>query len=176
MTNMSNKLPGADMSGRVILTTPSDREIVMTRVFDAPRQRVFDAWTKPELLRRWFGSDGWSVSVAEIDLRPGGSYRYVMHHTDGRQIVLRGEYRDVVPPERLVTTEVFEGFSEVGWRPEDATVTTAVLTERDGKTTWTATAVYPSKEVRDTALRSPEAWHGLDEGLDRLAELLAATA
>ena len=85
---------------------------------------------------------------------------------------MRGVYREVVPPERLVTTEGFEGFAEVGWRPEDQTVTTMVLTEHDGKTTWTATIVYPSKEVRDAALQLNVAWTGMAESLDRLAELV----
>src|SRR5687768_10215265 len=115
---------------RLSVVARGEREIVMTRLFAAPRQLVFDAWTKPEM-----------------DVRPGGSYRYVMRRADGSQeIVMRGEYREVVPPERLVTTEAFEGFAEAGWRPEDATVSTTVLTERDGRTTWTATVLYPSQE------------------------------
>ncbi len=89
---------------------------------------------------------------------------------------MRGVYREVVPPERLVTTEGFEGFVEVGWRPEDQTVTTMVLTEQDGKTIWTATIVYPSKEVRDAALQLNLAWTGMAESLDRLAELVQMLA
>jgi uncharacterized protein YndB with AHSA1/START domain len=134
---------------------------------------VFDAWTKPELLARWFGAGGWTC---EVDLRPGGAYRYVLCGADGAEIVLRGVYREVVRPERLVTTEAFEGFSEVGWRAEDETVTTAVFTEQDGKTTWTATVLYPSREVRDAALQLEPAWKGMGDSLDRLAELLAEMA
>ena len=166
----------AASSERLTVTARGDREIVMTRVFDAPRHLVFDAWTKPELLARWFGPRGWTVPVCEIDLRPGGAFRYVLRGPDGSEVVMRGVYREVVPPERLVTTEGFDGFSEVGWRPEDETVTTMVLTEQDGKTTWTATVLYPSKEVRDAALQLSEAWRGLGESLDRLAELLQRLA
>jgi uncharacterized protein YndB with AHSA1/START domain len=162
---------------RLSVVARGEREIVMTRLFAAPRQLVFDAWTKPELFVRWFGSREWSVPVCEMDVRPGGSYRYVMRRADGSQeIVMRGEYREVVPPERLVTTEAFEGFAEAGWRPEDATVSTAVLTERDGRTTWTATVLYPSQEVRDAALNLKPAWKGAAEGYDRLEELLATLA
>jgi uncharacterized protein YndB with AHSA1/START domain len=162
---------------RLGITARGDREIVMTRVFAAPRRLVFDAWTRPELFARWFGPRGWTVPVCEIDLRPGGAYRYVMRRDDdGTEIVMRGVYREVVPPERLVTSEAFEGFSEIGWRPEDETVTTAVFAERDGQTTWTATVRYPSQAVRDAALGSDQAWGGMGESLDRLAELLSATA
>jgi uncharacterized protein YndB with AHSA1/START domain len=163
------------MSGLVI-QTPSDRTIVMTRTFNAPRRLVFDAWTKPELLKRWFGTPpGWSMPICEVDLRPGGTYRYVMHGPKGEEVVLRGEYREVVPPERLVTTEVFAGFSEVGYRPEDATVSTMVLTERDGRTTWTATVVYPSKEVRDGALQTPME-SGMNASFEKLEDLLKTLA
>jgi len=151
----------ANSGQRLVVSTPSDREIVMTRVFNAPRRLVWAAWTRPEYVARWFGADGWTVPVCEIDLRPGGSYRYVMRGPSGEEVTMRGVYRDVVPPERLVSTETFEGFSEVGYRPEDQTVSTAVLTERDGKTTWTATIVYPSKEIRDGALATP-----MEEGMN----------
>ena len=162
---------------RLSVTARGDREIVMARVFNAPRRLVWDAWTKPELFVRWFGSRDWTVPVCEMDVRAGGTYRYVMRRADGSQeMVMRGEYREVVPPERLVTTEAWQGFTEPGWRAEDATVTTAVLTERDGKTTWTATMLYPSQEVRDAALNLQPAWEGAAEGFDRLAELLEELA
>src|SRR4029079_16263900 len=124
-------------SERRIVTTPSDRAIVMTRVFNAPRRLVFEAWTKPELLARWFGPRGWTVPVCEIDLRPGGAYRYVLRGPDGAEMGMRGVYREIVPPERLVCTEVFDQW------PDSESVITALLTEQDGKTTWTATVVYP---------------------------------
>ena len=158
---------------RLVLSTPSDREIVISRVFNAPRQLVWDAWTKPEYVARWFGADGWTVPVCEIDLRPGGTYRYVMRSAEGQEVIMRGVYREVVAPERLVSTEVFEGFSEVGYRPEDDTVSTAVLTERDGKTTWTGTIVYPSKEIRDGALATPME-EGMNGSFDRLDAVLEA--
>jgi uncharacterized protein YndB with AHSA1/START domain len=160
-------------SGRLSVAAQSERELVMTRAFDAPRQLVFDAWTRPELFVRWFGPHGWSVPVCEIDLRPGGSYRYVLRGPDGAEIGLRGAYREVAPPERLVCTQVFDGFSEVGWRPEDEAVITAILTQQDGTTTWTATVLYPSREVRDAAIQLDGAWTGMADSLDRLAEVLA---
>lgn len=160
-------------SGRLTVTPQGEREIVMARVFDAPRTLVFDAWTKPELFVRWFGPRGWSVPVCESDPRPGGSYRYVMRDPDGSEITMYGVYREVVRPERLVITQVYEGFSEVGWRPEDETVITALFAERDGKTDWTATILYPSKEVRDAALDLKPAWTGAADTYERLAELLA---
>jgi uncharacterized protein YndB with AHSA1/START domain len=159
------------VSERLTLTARFDREIVMTRVFKAPRELVFDAWTKPELLKRWFGASGWTVPTCEIDLRPGGTYRIVQRGPDGREVVMRGEYREIVRPERLTQTEGFEGFTEVGWRPEDETVSTMVLTERDGRTTWTATVRYPSKEVRDAALLSPME-SGMNASFEKLEELL----
>src|SRR5436189_911097 len=154
------------------LVARGDREIVMTREFDAPRQLVFDAWTKPELVERWFGRrEGWTTK-AEIDLRPGGIYRLRLRDADGREIVLRGEYREIARPERLVTLEGFEGFSDVGWRPQDATESTTVFTERDGITTWTATSHYPSKEVRDAVLTDPNMQTGMNQGFAALDAIL----
>lgn len=161
-------MPTAD-SGGLIVTTPSDREIVMTRVFNAPRRLVFDAWTRPELFVRWFGPRGWTVPLCEIDLRPGGSYRYVLRGPDGAEMGMRGVYREIVRPDRLVTTEVFDDW------PDNESVITALLTEQDGKTTWTATVVYPSKEVRDAVIQSGME-RGAAESLDRLSELLATMA
>jgi uncharacterized protein YndB with AHSA1/START domain len=164
-------MPAAASSG-LNVTPRGDREIVMTRVFSAPRRLVFDAVSKPELFVRWFGPRGWSVPVCEMDLRPGGAYHYVLRRADGTEFSMRGEYRAIEPPERLVYTEAFEGFSEAGWRPEDATVVTLVLTEQDGQTTWTATSLYPSQAVRDAAIQSKEAWVGAVESFERLAEVL----
>jgi len=147
---------------------PSDREIAMTRVFDAPRSLVFDAWTKPELLRRWFGPPGWSLPVCEIDLKVGGAYRFVMRGPDGAEMGMRGVYREIVPSERLVATESFDE----SWYPGEALDTT-VLVEQGGKTTVTTTVLYESREARDAVLKSPME-HGLAASYDRLAELLAA--
>jgi len=154
--------------GRLTLTTPTDREIVMTRVFDAPRKLVFDAMTKPELLKRWFfGPPGWSLEVCEIDLRVGGGYRYVWRGRGGTEMGMRGVYREVVPPERIVQTEAFDK----SWYPGEA-VGTLVLVERDGKTTLTMTVLYDSREIRDAVLKTPME-RGVAMGYDRLAELLA---
>ncbi len=146
------------------VSTPSDREIMMTRVFDAPRSLVFDALTKPELLKRWFGPRGWSLVVCEVDLKVGGAWRYVLRGPDGADMGMRGVYREIVPPERSVHTESFDDF------PEESVVTT-VLVENGGKTTLTATALYPSQEIRDAVIKSGME-HGAAETYDRLAELL----
>ncbi|MGH7556387.1 MAG: SRPBCC family protein [Gemmatimonadota bacterium] len=157
-------------AGTLMVTTPSDREIAMTRVFDAPRSLVFDALTKPELLKRWlFGPDGWSLEVCEIDLRPGGEYRYVWRHeADGTEMGMGGVYREVVPPERIVATESFDE----SWYPGDA-VGTMVLTEQGGKTTLTQTMLYESREARDAVLESPME-SGVAASYDRLEEMLAS--
>ena len=159
----------ANLIGDTTFTTPSDREIVITRRLDAPRRLVFDAWTKPEHLPHWMlGPDGWTMPVCEIDLRPGGAWRFVWRRSDGAEMEMRGEYREVVPPERLVNTESWGG----DW-PE--TLNTLVLTEQGGRTTMTSTTLYPSKEARDAALRT-----GMKEGMslsfDRLDEYLRAGA
>jgi len=151
----------------VIITTPSDREVVLERVFDAPRELVFDALTKPDLLRRWYGPAGWSLIGCEIDLRVGGKWRFVSRRPDGKTIGQHGVYREIVPGQRLVNTESWED-----WDPGE-TLVTVELTERGGKTTLRSTALFPSKEVRDTVLKS-----GMEPGAaelyDKLAALLAA--
>jgi uncharacterized protein (TIGR03086 family) len=158
-------------AGTLKVTTRGDREIVMTRDFDASRHLVFDAWTKPELLKRWFhGPPGWSLVVCEIDLKVGGAYRFVWRGPDGAEMGMGGVYREVVPPERLVNTESFDE----SWYPGEALVTT-VLVEQSGRTTLTSTILYESPEARDTAIRS-----GMEQGVaasyDRLAEMLASTS
>jgi uncharacterized protein YndB with AHSA1/START domain len=156
---------GGAKTGFTSYTTPTDREVVITRVVNAPRRLVFDAWTKPEHLKQWLtGWEGWSLPVCEIDLRPGGKWRYVWRNADGAEMEMAGDYREVVPPERLVTTE--------RWGPEwPETLNTVVLTEQDRQTTITLTVTYPSKEARDAALAT-----GMKEGMDvsyaRLDELL----
>lgn len=145
--------------------TPSDREIVMTRAFDAPRELVWEAWTSPEHVPNWMlGPEGWSMPVCEIDLRVGGEWRFVWRKDDGSQMEMRGVYREVVPPERLVNTESWGD----DW-PE--TLNTLVLREEAGRTVMTETLVYPSKGARDRALET-----GMKDGAsmsyDRLAEYL----
>jgi uncharacterized protein YndB with AHSA1/START domain len=154
-------------TGTLKVTTPSDREIVMMRVFDAPRELVFEAMTKPELLKRWFaGPPGWSLAVCEIDLKVGGAYRYVWRSPDGTTMGMRGVVRELTPPERIVQTEAFDE----SWYPGEA-VGTLVLLEASGKTTLTLTVVYESKEARDAVLRTPMT-EGVGAGYDNLAELL----
>src|SRR5947208_16139547 len=154
-------------TGTLEVTTPTDREIVMTRVFDAPRRLVFDAFTKPELLKRWFGPRGWSLVVCEVDLKVGGTFRFVLRGPGGTDLGMRGVYREIVPPERSVHTESFDDY------PGESQVT-AVWVEQGGKTMLTVTVLYPSKEVRDAVLKSGME-HGAAESYDKLAELLAST-
>ncbi len=155
-------------TGTLKVTTPTEREIVMTRVFDAPRRLVFDAFTKPELLRRWFGPRGWSLVVCEVNLKVGGAWRFVMHGPDGTDWGMRGMYREIVPPERLVSTEIFDDF------PRESVVTT-VLVEDRRRTTMTGTIMYSSQEIRDAVIKSGME-HGAAESYDRLAEYLASNA
>jgi uncharacterized protein YndB with AHSA1/START domain len=151
-------------TGTLTVATPTDREIVMTRVFDAPRHLVFDAFSKPELLKRWFGPRGWSLVVCEVDLRVGGGFRFVLRGPDGKDMGMRGVYREIVPPERSVHMESFDDY------PGESQVT-AVFVEEGGKTTLTTTVLYPSKEVRDAVIQSGME-HGAAESYDKLAELL----
>lgn len=154
-------------TGTLELTTPSEREIAMRRVFEAPRTLVFDAWTKPELLERWLGvRAGWSMVVCEVDLEVGGAYRFVWRGPDGTEMAMGGVYREIVRPERLVATEVFDD----PWYPGEALDTT-VLVEQDGKTTLTTTVLYESQEARDAVLESGME-RGVAESYDTLAELL----
>ena len=156
-------------SGALKVTARSDREIVMTRIFDAPRNLVFDAYTKPELLKRWLGVfGGYSMPVCEVDLRVGGAYRFVWRGPDGAEMGVRGVYREVVRPERLVHTEKFDE----AWYPGESLITT-VLAEQGGKTTLTVTMRYESREARDAVLKSPME-SGVAQSYDKLAVLLAA--
>jgi len=156
-------------SGNVKVTTPTEREIALSRVFSAPRRRVFDALTQPGLLKHWFGGPpGWSLVACEIDLRVGGSFRYVWRGPEGTHIGMRGEYREVKPPERIVSTAVFDE----AWFAGKA-VGTAVLVEHEGKTALTTTVRYESREARDIVLKSPLE-RGVAAGYDRLAEFLTS--
>jgi uncharacterized protein YndB with AHSA1/START domain len=156
--------------GALQVSTPSAREIAMTRVFDAPRSLVFDAYTKPELIKRWLGvRGGWSMSVCEVDLRVGGKYRFVWRGENGAEMGMGGVYREIVRPQRIVATEKFDE----PWYEGEALDTT-VLVERGGKTTLTTTVLYASQEVRDAVLKTPME-RGLAESFDKLAELLAST-
>lgn len=151
------------------LATRGDREIVMTRDFDAPRRMVFGALTKPELVKQWLlGPPGWTMPVCEIDPRVGGAYRFQWRGPDGTEMGTRGVCREIVPPERFVTTERFDD----PWYPGEALVT-YVLDERSGITTLTLTVLYESREARDGVLKS-----GMEKGVamsyDRLEQLLTS--
>jgi uncharacterized protein YndB with AHSA1/START domain len=156
--------------GQLNVTMPSDREIAMTRVFDAPRTLVFDAHTKPELVKRWLlGPPGWTMPVCEIDLRVGGKYRWVWRSDrDGSTMGIGGVYREIAAPERIVTTERFDE----AWYPGEG-LNTLVLIEQGGRTTLTQTMRYESKEARDAVLKSGME-KGVEASYDRLAELLAS--
>lgn len=155
-------------TGTLKVSTPTDDTIVLTRVFDAPRRRVYDALTKPELLKQWFGPRGWNLVECSVDLRVGGRWRFVLRGPDGRDMGMGGEYRELTPPDGSVHTEGHDDF------PGESVVTT-VLTEAAGRTTLTGTIQYPSMMVRDAVLASGME-HGAAESHDRLAELLAASA
>jgi uncharacterized protein YndB with AHSA1/START domain len=157
--------------GAMKVTTRGEREIVITRVFDAPRNLVWDAHTKPELLKRWLtGPPGWTFPVCEMDLRVGGKYRWVWRGPDGTEMGMGGIHREIVPPERIVNTQLFDE----DWTGGEA-IGTLVFTEKDGKTTLTNTILYSSREARDAVLKTPME-QGMGAGYDRLAELLTTMA
>jgi uncharacterized protein YndB with AHSA1/START domain len=156
------------MKNTMKVATLGEREIVITRNFDAPRSRVWDAHTKPELVKRWLlGPPGWTMPVCEIDLRVGGKYRYVWRNQDGNEMGMGGVHREIVAPERLVTTQLFDQ----DWTGGEA-IGTLVLTERDGKTILTNTVQYSSGAARAAVLQTPME-QGMGAGYDRLEEVLA---
>lgn len=150
--------------GTLEITTAGEREIVMTRVFDAPRHLVFEAFSKPELLKRWFGPRGWNLGVCDVDFKVGGGFRFVLRGPDGKDMGMRGKYREIQAPERSVHVESFDDY------PGESQVT-AVFTEDKGKTMLNVTVEYPSQEVRDIVLKTGME-HGAAESYDKLAELL----
>jgi uncharacterized protein YndB with AHSA1/START domain len=153
-------------SGSFEVTTPSNEEIRMTRLFDAPRELVFEVMTRPEHVKRWWGclGEGYSVPVCEIDLRVGGRWRFVNRHPKG-EAAFHGEYREIAPPGRLVFTEIFEEF------PDAVSEVTTELADEGGKTRMTATVRYPSKEVRDMVIASGMS-RGAGISYDRLEDLV----
>ena len=157
------------MKNKLTVTMPSDREIVITRRFDAPRQMVWDTMSKPELLKKWmFGPPGWELTECVEDARVGGKFRWVWKGPDGAGMSMSGEYSEVKPPERVVRTETFE----IGCGPQMGTQqATLVLTEEGTQTLLTLTVLYPSKEARDGAAASGME-HGMAAGYDRLDDLL----
>jgi len=158
--------------GSLQVIARGEREIIMTRTFDAPRTLVFDAFTKPDLVRRWLiGPPGWSMPVCEIDLRVGGKYRYVWKNDkDGSEMGMGGVYREIIAPEKIVASERFDD----PWYPGEA-IDSFILVEEKGKTTLTQTMLYESRATRDGVLKSPMET-GVAASFDRLEMLLAASA
>lgn len=155
------------MSRQLRVALPGDAEIVLSRAFDAPRDLVFAAFTRPELLSRWYGARGWRLVRCEVDLRVGGARRYESRGPDGERMVQSGVFHEVEPPERLVYTEVFDDQSY----PGEALIT-QVFVEEAGQTTVTTTVRYPTRQIRDHVLRYPMA-RGVGESYERLDGVLA---
>jgi uncharacterized protein YndB with AHSA1/START domain/DNA-binding transcriptional ArsR family regulator len=155
-------------SGTATVTLPSDREILITREFDAPKHLVYKAWTTPELVKRWWHANRGEMTIAEIDLRVGGMWRYVSVTPDGFEVGFHGEFREVVPNERLVSTEVYEGIPDA---EEHAALDTLTLTEVDGRTTLTVLVQHPTKEGRDAHINS-----GMEAGMQDAMDLLEEVA
>ena len=171
MEAKSERAPIKKDSGTLKVTTPSEREVAMTRVFDAPRRLVFKAWTTPELMKRWlYGPEEWKLAVCEFELRVGGKVRFEWRDREGKGMGLSGVCREVAAPERLVFTEVWDE----DWTGGE-TLVTIVFAEDAGKTTMTQTVRYSSQAARDGALKT-----GMEQGMamsyDRLAELLTSLA
>ncbi len=151
-------------TGTLTVTLPADTDILMTRVFDAPRHLVWRCITEPALMKQWYGPRGHEMTLSEIDLKVGGAWRSVSRGPDGRSVGFRGIYKEITPPSRLVSTESFDDF------PGDSLVT-ITLEEKDGKTVFTLLGRYPSKEIRDIVVQTGME-HGAAESYDRLNELV----
>jgi uncharacterized protein YndB with AHSA1/START domain len=158
-------------SGTAMLTLPTDEQIVITREFDAPRHLVFKAWTTPELVRQWWHAKRGEVTVCEIDLRVGGTWRYVMVANDGFEVGFHGEYREVVPDERIVSTETYEGLPEGVSEEDGTTLNTATFEEVDGRTRVTLLIQAPNRTSRDAIIES-----GMEDGLQDALDLLEGVA
>ncbi len=161
----------ATSSGTATVTLPTDEQILITREFDAPRHLVYEAFTTPELVKRWWNAKRGEVTIAEIDLRVGGKWRYVMVADDGTEVGFHGEYREIVPDERIVSTEIYEGLPEGVTEEEGAALNTATFTEVDGRTTLTILMQLTSKESRDAVIAS-----GMEAGLQDALDLLEEVA
>ena len=154
-------------SGTAKVTLPADDQILITREFNAPRHLVYKAWTTPELVRRWWHAKRGEVTVAEIDLRVGGRWRWVMVTPDGLEVGFHGEYRELVPDERIVSTEVYEGIPVPEGTPETAALNTLTLDETDGRTTLSLLVQHDSKATRDAVIES-----GMEDGLQDALDLV----
>ena len=155
-------------SRSAVVTLPTDTQILITREFDAPKDLVYKAFTTPELIKRWWVAKRGDATVADVDLRVGGKWRYAMVAEGGFEVAFHGEYREVVPNERLVYTEVFEG---VPGGDDAPAVNTVTFTERDGRTTLTNLVDAPSREVRDMIIES-----GMEDGMQDAFDLLEEVA
>jgi uncharacterized protein YndB with AHSA1/START domain len=151
-------------SGTATVTLPNDEQILITREFDAPRRLVYRAWTTPDLVKRWWSGNRGETTIAEIDLRVGGGWRCVMVTEGGFEVAFRGEYREIVPNERIVSTEVYEGM------PEGEALNTVTFAETDGRTTLTVLVQHASKEARDAHVNSGMEV-GMQEGMDLLEQV-----
>jgi uncharacterized protein YndB with AHSA1/START domain len=151
-------------SGTAVVTLPADTQILITREFGAPRHLVYKAWTTPELIKRWWSGDRGEVTIAEVDLRVGGAWRYVMTATGGFEVAFHGEYREIVPGERIVSTEVFEGM------PGAEAVVTVTFTEKDGRTTLAMLVQHATREQRDAHIGSGMEG-GMQEAMDHLEQV-----
>ncbi len=151
-------------SRRAVVTLLEDTQILITREFDAPARLVYRAWTTPELVRRWWSGDRGEMTSVEIDLRVGGTWRFVMKANAGFEVAFHGEYREIVPAERIVSTEVFEGM------PDAEALNTITFTEADGRTTMSILVQHSSQEHRDAHINSGME-DGMQEALDRLEEV-----
>jgi uncharacterized protein YndB with AHSA1/START domain len=158
-------------SGTAKVTLPTDEQILITRDFEAPRHLVYRAFTTPELVKRWWNAKRGEVTVCEIDLRVGGKWRYVMVADGGFEVGFHGEYREIVPNERIVSTEIFEGLPEGVSEEDGATVNTAMFTENDGRTTLTILVQATNRVSRDAIIES-----GMEAGLQDAMDLLEEVA
>jgi len=152
-------------SGTATVTLPTEEQILITRKFDAPKHLVYEAWTTPELVKRWWNAKRGEVTIAEIDLRVGGTWRYAMVTDGGFEVAFHGEYREIVPNERIVSTEVYEAM------PDGETLNTLTLTEVEGRTTLTILVQAPSNEARDAIIDS-----GMEAGMQDAMDLLEQVA
>ena len=154
----------ATTSGTAKVTLPADTQILITRDFNASKQFVYRALTEPELIKRWWNAKRGEVTLADVDLRVGGTWRYVMVTNDGTEVAFHGTFREIVPNERIVTTEIYE---MPGLTDDDAAVNTMTLTENDGRTTMTLLSEHPNKESRDAVIES-----GMEAGMQDAYDLL----
>ena len=159
-------------SGSAVVTLPADDQILITREFAAPKHLVYKAWTTPELVKRWWSSEYGDMTVADIDLRVGGRWRYVMVREDGFEVAFHGEYREIVPNERIVSTEVYEGAIEDPAAVDEQTVVNNItFTEADGATTLTVLVECPTKDIRDVIMNS-----GMESGMQKAYDYLEKVA